>query len=341
MEPDLTVAAESIETLTTVEIREHGDSYGVIRRLYESGREAQGGVPTELAVKELTSRVGKGDIVVIGTGAYVPHYLPKGETDGPTGAASLAYALSRGLGSKPLILCEEEVIEPVVASCQAIGLGVAPLEIARRIPHSVAVESFPADESANQAAEEMVKELKPKAIICVERLGVNSEGVAHSSTGLPVMEDRARVEVLVSAARQEGILTIGIGDNGNEIGYGLIQEAVRQHKPHGRECRCPCGGGIACADTCDVLITAATSNWGAYGLAACLAIALKEPRLIHDGATEMRMIDACSRAGAADGATGMYTASVDGIPGPIHAHLVEMLRVIVQKNLEQRREREF
>jgi hypothetical protein len=341
MVSDLTVAAESIETLCTVEMRERGSSYGVIRRLYESAREAQGGSPTGLATRGLLDCVNEGDVVIVATGAYVPDYLPKGETDGPTGAASLAYALRLGFGATPLILCEESIVEPVEACCRAIGLGVRSLQVAQRIPYSAAVDTFPVDESAEKAAKVILEDLQPKAIICVEKLGVNSKGVAHSSTGLPAMEGRARMEVLVCAARNANILTIGIGDNGNEIGFGLIEEAVREHKPYGRQCRCSCGGGIACETACDVLITAAVSNWGAYGLTACLAVALEQPPLIHDSQTELRMIHECVRAGAADGATGMYTVSVDGIPGTVHGHIVDMLRVIVEKNLRERKKRDF
>lgn len=341
MDVDLTNLAKSIETLCTVEMRDPGPSYDVIRRLYESGLKAQAGIPTELAIRGLTSRVSKGDIVLITTGAFVPNYLPKGETDGPTGAASLAHALNLGLGAIPVILSAETCGEPIAASCEAIGLGVRPLEIARKIPYAAAVESFPIDESASDRAQELLSTLEPKAIISVEALGVNSKGVAHSSTGLPAMEGRARFEHLISAAREADILTIGIGDNGNEIGFGLIAEEVRRIKPFGRECRCPCGGGIATVDACDILITAAVSNWGAYGLSAGLAAALGMPELIHDGATEIRMIDACARAGAADGATGMYTISVDGVPGPIHSHMVDILRVIVRKHTAKGWKRDF
>lgn len=341
MVADLRVAADAIETLCTVEMREPGESYGVIRPLYEAAREAQGGPPTELAVKALIDRVGEGDIVVIATGAYFPEYMPMGENDGPLGAASLAYALNLGLGAIPLILCESQIVEPVEASCQAIGLAVRPLEVARKIPYAVAVDSFPADDTAEEAAQTLLATLEPKAIISVEKLGLNSKGIAHSATGGPATEGRARIEVLVSAARDADILTIGIGDNGNEIGFGLIADAVREYKEYGRVCRCPCGGGLACVDVCDILITASVSNWGAYGLSAGLAVALEKPFLIHDYATELRMIDACVSAGAADGAYGLYTVSVDGVPGPLSGYLVEMLRFIVQKNLEVREEREF
>ena len=341
MDMEIATLAENIETLCSVEMRERGSSYGVIRRLYESSREAQKGIPTQLAVDQLRGSVNEGDVVLVATGAYVPHFLPKGETDGPTGAASLAYALRLGIGAVPVLLSGPQVMEPVEASCRALGLVVHPLEIAAKMPFAATVQPFPIDDTAEEAAQELLETLSPKAIIFVETLGVNRRGIAHSSTGMSVMEGRSRLEVLAAAARNAGVFTIGIGDNGNQIGYGMISEAVRQHKPFGRKCRCDCAGGIACVDACDVLITAATSNWGAYGLAACLAGALGAPELIHGSETELRMISACVEAGAVDGATGMSTVSVDGIPGPIHGYLVNMLRLLVTKSLSKRKARPF
>lgn len=338
---DLSTAAETIESLINLELRPPGPTYGVIRRLYESAREVQGGFPTELAVRALTSRVKPGDVVIILTGAYVPNYLPRGETDGPTGAASIAYGLHLGLGAVPVILSEGTITGPVSASCLAIGLGTLPLEIAREVPYTVAVDSFPADDTAEARAQELIRTLRPAAVIAIEKLGVNAVGQSHTATGLPLNEGRARGEVLINAAREAGILTIGIGDNGNEIGMGTIFEAVREHKPYGRVCRCPCGEGLACATACDVLITAAVSNWGGYGLTACLAVATRKPELLHDGATERRMVEACVAAGAADGSTGRYIPDVDGVPGAINSHLVDMLGLIVAKNLTVRMARKF
>jgi|SRR3990170_1625026 len=341
MTTDISVVAESIETLCTVELRNQGPTYGVIRRLYESAREEQGGLPTQLAVEGLMRNVHAGDVVIIITGAYVPNYLPYGETDGPPGAASLAFALKVGLGAVPLILCEGEILGPVKASCQAIGLGVHPLNVVREIPYAVAVDAFPADDSAEEVTRTLLKTLEPKSVIAVEKVGPNHKGVAHTAMGLPLAVGRARAEVLISAARDSQILTIGIGDNGNEIGFGRIAEAVRKYKPYGRMCRCPCEGGLACATPSDVLITANVSNWGAYGLSACLAAALGMPYMIHDAPTELRMIDECVRAGAADGATGLYSPSVDGIPGRVDADFVEILGFLVQKSLVKGEERKF
>src|SRR5262249_31925838 len=59
--------------------------------------------------------------------------------------------------------------------------------------------------------------------------------------------------------------TIGIGDGGNEIGMGKIAwETIHRNVPN--------GGLIACRVPTDHLIVAGVSNWGAYALAAGVAL---------------------------------------------------------------------
>ena len=57
------------------------------------------------------------------------------------------------------------------------------------------------------------------------------------------------------------LVTIGIGDGGNEIGMGKIPwRIIRDNIPG--------GAVVACRVPCDHLIVCGISNWGAYGLAA-------------------------------------------------------------------------
>jgi hypothetical protein len=58
-------------------------------------------------------------------------------------------------------------------------------------------------------------------------------GTYHNMFGQDYSEGRARIDYLVEEAGERRILTIGIGDGGNEIGMGAIAEAVRKHVPHG------------------------------------------------------------------------------------------------------------
>jgi hypothetical protein len=142
---------------------------------------------------------------------------------------------------------------------------------------------------------------------------------------------RFPVEYLLEAAHTAGIPTIGVGDNGNDIGFGIIEDLVRRYKPYGDVCQCPCGGGLATVTTTTTLVTAAVANWGAYGIVTCLAALCRQPELLHSATTELHMLDACVSAGAADGITGRLEATVDGLPAAVHASIVELLHALIAK----------
>lgn len=339
---NLEILAESLETLCTVEMTAIGPGRGIVRPLYEAAFAAQGGSPILAAAKRLAEVVKPESIVILSTGIVIPDFMPVGESDGPPGIAALAYVLAVGFGATPLILCESETVGPLKATLEAIGLPVRSLEAARRLSIAVAIDEFTdRDDDALDAARGIVEELGPVAVITSEKLGVNRLGVPHTSTGKPLTGKRARIEVLVDHARSIGIPTIAIGDNGNEIGFGVISEAVEEHKPYGRVCQCGCGGGLASANACDHLIVATVSNWGCYGLTAMLAALLDQPDLIPDSTLGMHMIKACAAAGAVDGATAMQSISVDGIPAGVETAMLDMMRVIVKMGLTRRSARKF
>jgi hypothetical protein len=71
---------------------------------------------------------------------------------------------------------------------------------------------------------------------------------------------------LFKAARQRGVLTIGVADPGNEIGMGAIADTVKRRLlPYGAKCQRPCAGGVADATEVDVVVPGTCSNWSAYG----------------------------------------------------------------------------
>jgi D-glutamate cyclase len=65
------------------------------------------------------------------TGAGYAPTMPKGENDGPPGAASLARVLYKGLGAVPVYACEACHVDPIVAASQAAGLMVKAFRDAR------------------------------------------------------------------------------------------------------------------------------------------------------------------------------------------------------------------
>ena len=185
--------------------------------------------------------------------------------DGPIGAAAIAHALEIGLGGKPILLSEARNMPAVIASTEAAGIAVVGEDIfVKRRSCALAID-FPLGSAAGErASRELIETYDPAAIVFVEKAGPNEKGVFHSILGTPRTPDTmANAHFLALAARDRKILTIGIADGGNEIGCGLIADAVRDVQPHGKSCGCPCGGGIGTIIGCDVLVFAAVSEAGA------------------------------------------------------------------------------
>jgi hypothetical protein len=328
--------ADAIETQVCVEIRRPGGMQGVVKPLGLAARAKQGAAPVMLAAQRLVDSVLPGSVVVVSTGFYVPGAMPRGETDGPPGAAALAYAVSRGLGAIPLLLAEESTLEPIRAACRAIGLHESNLDSARDNPLSFVAQAFPTDGRAESEATHLLKRLQPAAVVVTERPGVNHLGVAHRGGGMAIEEGRARIETVTKLARVAGIPFIAIGDNGNEAGMGLIVDETRRYKPFGAVCRCPCGGGIAAVDEADVTVFGSVSNWAAYGVVACLGLLLGRADLLHDAVTEEKMIAASLEAGAVDGISLRQQMAVDEIPAGVNGAVVDILRAIVTAALDDR-----
>jgi hypothetical protein len=106
------------------------------------------------------------------------------------------------------------------------------------------------------------------------------------------------------------VVTIGIGDGGNEIGMGAIPwRVIRANIPN--------GATVACRVATDYLIVAGISNWGAYGLAAGirhLRGAGSDAELFslaREGTLLRAMVE---RGPLVDGVTGKQKVTVDAVP---------------------------
>ena len=221
---------------------------------------------------------------------------------------------------------------PVTATLVAAGVSVLDEVLARVRPTTATLLPFTTDPAiAHKEAERFLDRWKPAAVIAIEKTSPNRAGVIHSVSGkawTPAVEF-ARVEALIVEARRRGVLTIGIGDMGNEMGFGLIEDTVRKTVARADVCQCPCGQGMASAVTTDVLIPASVSNWGAYGIVAHLGRAGGRS-LLHTPDDERRVVSACVAAGACDGVTRRREPTVDGLPLEAHAALVTLLGLAAQ-----------
>jgi len=325
---------EAVDRLITVPMSNWAILKGIpVIELYNACRDKAGGPLTLTAAHKLAERVGPGDTVIYATGFVILNY-GKPETDGPIGAAALARAIDIGLKATPVFVAEDIATGAMAATVTAAGLHPWDPATARDGRHRAIIEGFPIDPAlAKEAALRLLDRYRPSALIAVERPGWNGKRVYHSGGGFDISHFTAKIDYLFEEAKARGILTIGIGDLGNELGMGYIRDTVYQFIPHGAVCQCPCGEGIAAAFEPDLGIMANISNWGAYGVEACLAALLGEPELLHDADTERRIIEGAVRGGAMDAVSGMLRPYVDGTSMEINVRIVELLHSIIHHRL--------
>ena len=131
----------------------------------------------------------------------------------------------------------------------------------------------------------------------------------------------------VASRRVPPIITIGIGDGGNEIGMGKIPWEVIRHN-------IPNGGLIACRVPTDYLIVCGISNWGAYGLAAGVRLLRHAPHdaELFSSARERELLRVMVEAGPlVDGVAGKPSVSVDGLAFERYAQALEGIGGIEQQ----------
>ena len=330
--------AETIDRLITVDV----GGRGVIGKLYQAARALSSKPLVLIAAETLQRALLNKDVVFIATGwpdrAAVD--LSIAETDGPSGAAILARTLHQAFGVVPILLTEEQLVPSLRKVVGSAGFKVLPLESALRSCHSkgpihaATVLPFPISlPEAQREAKRLFELYSPGAVIVIEKGGMNESGVIYSCRGEETTETIAKADQLVIEARKRKIFTLGIGDGGNEIGMGLIHEKAEEVLVQGIGKSVP--GGFASSVPTDALLVAAVSNWGAYGIAACLAVLLRDRNVFHDESVEGRVLESCAHAGFIDGVTGYVEGSVDGIPVDVNLALVRILGSIVDQALRR------
>lgn len=320
--------AETIDHLLCAEFRRSGPTIndGVIDPLYKAARALRGGPLAWGAAQDLLHAAGSGGTIYLTTGHVHPLALPYGETDGPPGVVALARALLETTSATIVILTEDVVTSVLKAACNAAGLVVRPREHLP-LPRSVAVSAFPIDRSeALSTARELVKDAV--AVVAVEKIGPCEGGGYRTGSGTDVAESLAKVDLLFDAAREMDVLTVGIGDLGNEIGMAALADTVKQVVRK--------GDTLASAVHTTSTVVAACSNWGAYGVAAALAAIANSPEAIHTEDLEKRIVEASCLAGAVDGFSTGPTLEVDGAPLATHAAFVRLLNDVTLIALDRR-----
>lgn len=234
------------------------------------------------------------------------------ETDGPPGAVVLGRAL-RVLGAQVTYVTDDVTAPVLAAALNALG---EPPDVAR----------YPA---GSTAARDVLARVRPTHLIAVERPGRARDAVYRNMRGDDVSSWNAPLDDMFVRARQRGariwgrrIVTVGVGDGGNEIGMGNVRARVARGGP--------LAARIVSIVRVDHLVVAGVSNWGAYGVVAQLGRLSGRP-LLHAPDDERRLIAACVAAGACDGVTRRCEATVDGLPPDAHAAVVALLGVAANR----------
>lgn len=310
---------------------------GTTTKLYDAAFKKVGRPLTLVAAERLAKAVKPSDTVILSAGWVVPPLYPVGEPCGTAGTAALARAIYFGLEAKSVFLSEEPVLPVWEACVNALEMRTVPYKHFKETPYAISTRSFPIDErEAKKAAKEILDELEPSAVITAEKCSKNEKGVWHTGVGKNMGPWTAKIDYLIEEARDRGILTIGIGDLGNEIGMGNIHDEAVQildkycYTNLGTKCRCGCGGGIVAVTQANSLIVATASNKGCYGLIACLSGLKDDPKVLHTAEQQYRLIDRVVTMGAGDSITCRPSLTEDGAPIKISMHLIDMLHFLVE-----------
>lgn len=281
-----------------------------MRELYVEARKISKKPLCLSAAEKIVTTSEKGETAFIITGFPV---LPNNvcETDGPLGTVVLAETL-QDLKLKPLIITDEVCANVVKAISQTVPIFEFPIN----------------DDSARVKAEQLLSKHNPSLLISIERPGWNKKKVYHNMAGLNISDAVGRTDYLFELGRHHGVATVAVGDGGNELGFGTISQAVEKHVPYGSKCRCKCGGGIAAATAADSLVVARTSNWGGYGIAACICL-LKRLNYAHDGKSELKLLRRVNDARGIDSVTKKAEPFVDGLPPRINSLAADLIFKIV------------
>ncbi|MBD3666250.1 glutamate cyclase domain-containing protein [Sulfitobacter aestuariivivens] len=326
---------ERLDRLVNLDIGNRG-----IEPLYDASRALAGGPLVGAAADRLLA-IPEGGTVIVTTGSVSRAWLSPelGENDGPSGAAAIVRALWLARKATTVVMIEETLMAPIAAVLRACGLAVVDHATALQASADgsmacVVLEPYPVEDAAGQAAaSEVLDRFRPDLMFSTERVGRNENGIYYNMRGRDYGMGRARIDMLFDAGLSRGIPVVGVGDGGNEIGMGLVAEAVRVSIPYGDIGDCRCGGGIGAVSGADVLVTAAVSNWGCTAICAAMALRAGDARLLHTPVMEARLLQVMTVNGLINSADGIIDPHVDGIRDTTHIALAEMVGAIVHKAL--------
>ncbi len=288
---------------------------------------------TLAAAEALQDAIKPGAKVLVCTGLVLPPWMIA-ESDGPPGAAAIARLANLAFKASSVIFVPPKWVDAMRKV--VIASGMTPIDDMERLQGkrgACAVVGYPTeDEPALVMAKALIDSGEVAAVIALETPGRNPSGrYVTGAHGYDISADTARFDCLFEAANRRGVLTIGIGDHGGEIGLGSIADSIRKVVPTAIKGD---AADITPVTGSRVPIIAGISNWGAYGLEAAMAALAGRPDLIHTGADERRILNVTADAGFLAGMVGLPLPIVDGVSCDDNAAFVDLLRLAVIRGME-------
>lgn len=227
--------------------------------------------------------------ILIGTGFPVDDTF---ETDGPVGAIAL-YDTLQHLGANPIIVCGDPLSRVIGDDYQVHQISVGDLNKGKL-------------EAANA-----LEKYKPGIVLSIERPGLTEGGFYANMRGEDIS---ARCACFDYFLKEATCPTIAIGDGGNEIGMGKVSDALNALSI------------TPSVTTCDELLVADVSNWGAHGIIALLAYWSGEDLLSK--VNTLDILKYISARGSVDGVTRLNTLTEDSLESGAGQQLIDELRRI-------------
>ncbi len=212
--------------------------------------------------------------ILIGTGFPVVDTF---ETDGPAGAIAL-YETLEYLGAKPVIVCGQPIVGALSSKYRT---------------HEIKVGQH---DQREHEAQQALAHYNPDAVIAIERPGQAADGGYYNMRGENISLRTACFDTFIKQAKCP---TLAIGDGGNEIGMGKVTAALQELNI------------VPAVTSCDELLVADVSNWGAYGLIAFLSVWHNEDLLAR--IDPEAMLAYLSGLGSVDGVTRLNELTEDGL----------------------------
>lgn len=227
--------------------------------------------------------------ILLTTGFYVSGFA---ETDGPPGTLFLAKALNES-GFECTIVTDK--------FCKSFfdneGVNAEYVDI----------------DASSEDYETILDKYSPKALIALERCGVNVNGDYANMRGLSIAEYTAKIDLMFDKGRQRGIPTFGVGDGGNEIGMGNFKDIIEQKLSI-----------VPCVTKVDYPVIATVSNWGGYGL--CTYLQMLSGRHVMPNYDEVAAyLQRIVNLGSVDGITKKHEYTVDGFAPEIEREIIDDL----------------